>query len=158
MQTTTYSSLDPGDKELLDAAVAALKNAYAPYSHFMVGAALRSCDNRIMSGSNIENSVYPAGMCAERAAIARGNAEGSRCYDTIAIIGKGETFDGVEPVAPCGFCRQVISETSEISERDIRIIMSNTKKDKLVISTISELLPLAFGPKDLGIDVKEYKK
>lgn len=150
-QTLKYGDLSGEDQELLDAAGAALKNSYSPYSHFKVGSALRTIDGEIISGTNFENAAYGSAICAERSAILRANAMGKREFHTIAIIAKPEQGSVTDPVAPCGSCRQVIFESSQISDTDIKVIMSNTAKDKIIISHISSLLPLAFGPKDLGI-------
>ena len=149
---STYKDLSKEDQELLDAAEAVMKNSYSPYSHFKVGSALRTIDGEIISGTNFENAAYGSAICAERSAILRANAMGKREFTTIAIIAKPEQGSVSDPVAPCGSCRQVIFESSQISDTNIKVIMSNTAKDKIIISHINTLLPLAFGPKDLGIN------
>jgi cytidine deaminase len=152
MKDSQYKDLKPEDKELLDAAKAVMNNSYHPYSGFSVGAALRAKDGQIITGTNFENAAYGSTICAERAAILRANAMGIREITTIAIIGKGENFESKDVIAPCGACRQVIYEVSEIADNDIELIMSNTKMDRIIISSIKQLLPLAFGPKALGIN------
>lgn len=142
---------------LLDEAEKAKDTAYNPYSHFFVGAALLSRGGQIITGSNVENAAYGSTICAERAAILRANAMGIKMFDKIAVIARGENFDTNEVTAPCGSCRQVLYESAQISEKNLEIIMATTRKDKIVIATIEELLPLAFGPKDLGIDVRKYQ-
>ncbi len=104
------------DKELLKAAGNAMKNAYAPYSGFKVGAALLCSDGTVFSGCNIENSSYGASNCAERTAIFKAVSEGHTDFEAIAIVssGGGETF-------PCGICRQVMCEFSP----DIKIILED---------------------------------
>lgn len=82
---------------------------------------------------------------------------GIRTFYKVAVIGRGDKFDTVEVTAPCGSCRQMLYESAQISEYDIEVIMATTKKGKIVIATIGELLPLAFGPKDLGVDVKKFQ-
>ncbi|MEK6899922.1 MAG: cytidine deaminase [Nanoarchaeota archaeon] len=157
MQRTKYELLGEVQRRLLDEAVKAADTAYNPYSHFYVGAALLSQEGRIITGSNVENAAYGSTICAERAAILRANAMGIRVFDKIAIIGRGENFDTTEVTAPCGSCRQMLYESAQISERNLEIVMATTKKEKVVIATIEELLPLAFGPRDLGINVKKYQ-
>jgi cytidine deaminase len=157
MKEVKYKQLNKDEKELLSAAEEVMQTAYNPYSEFFVGAALLSKDGEIVTGSNVENAAYGSTICAERSAILRGNAKGIREFSTLAIISKGKDFDTTEVSAPCGACRQMIYESSQISNRDIKIILSTTKKDKIITTSISELLPLAFGPKDLGMDLQRFK-
>ena len=128
-----------GYDHLIEQAKEALKDAYAPYSGFKVGAALLSRSGRIYSAGNIENAASGAGICAERAALARAIASGEREFEAIAIVG-----NAVEPVSPCGICRQSLIEFGE----DIVVIMSNAKGDALT-ATVSDLLPKAFTGKCL---------
>ena len=123
-----------------------------------MGAALLLDDGEIITGANVENVAYGSTICAERMAIGRANATGKRIYDAIAVIARGEDFDTAVVTGPCGSCRQMIFESSCVSGKDIEVIMSNTRKDKIIISTIRELLPLAFGPKGLGVDIESYRK
>lgn len=152
-----YQDLDRIQKEALGRAERVMETAYNPYSHFYVGAALLSSNEAIITGSNVENAAYGSTICAERAAIMKANSMGMRNFYRLAIIARGENFDTTEVTGPCGSCRQMIYELSQISGKDIEIIMSTTKKDKIIIATIKELLPLAFGPLDLGIDITKYK-
>jgi len=115
------------------------KKAYTPYSKFKVGAAVLSDDGKIFTGCNIENSSFGLAVCAERVAVFKAISEGSTKFEAIAVIG-----DTVKPCSPCGSCRQVISEFGE----DIPLIMANLKGD-VKIKKIKELLPEAFGKKDL---------
>lgn len=151
MQETNYDQLNEQQKKLLDAAEAVMQQSYNPYSHFAVGAALLAADGTIISGTNFENAAYGSSICAERAAILRANAMGYRNFQAIAIIARGEK--PVEDiVSPCGACRQVIYEVSDLSDQVIDVIMSNTRKDHITIATINQLLPLGFGPKALGMN------
>ena len=152
-----YDKLAASRKKLVDAAEKAMETAYNPYSNFFVGAALLSRDGKIITGSNVENAAYGSTICAERAAIVRANAMGIRTFDKLAIIARGQDFDTKEVTGPCGGCRQVLYESYQISEEHLEVIMSSTKKDQIMIATIDELLPLGFGPKDMGIDVKKYR-
>ncbi len=158
MRQVNYESLSLEDKSLLEAAQEVMRNAYNLYSHFYVGAAILARDGTIITGVNVENAAYGSTICAERGAIMRAYAQGSRLFDRIAIIARGESFDTKEVSAPCGSCRQMLYEASVISKVDLEVIMSTTQHDKIVVATISELLPLAFGPEDLGVDVSRYRR
>jgi cytidine deaminase len=91
--------------ELERAADAVMRQAYAPYSHFRVGAALRGVDGSLHVGCNVENSSYPAGICAERSALSRAIADGVRTFSEIMIC-----TEATMPTPPCGICRQVLHE------------------------------------------------
>jgi len=130
------------------------------YSKFYVGAALLAkmdAGRGIITGSNVENASYGGTNCAERSAVFRANAEGYRVFESIAVIARGENFNCEEPTAPCGFCRQVLYEFSQVGEIDLEVLLSNTKKTKIWKTSISKLLPMAFGPKDLEIEVARYQ-
>lgn len=121
------------DKELLTAALAARKNAYAPYSKFAVGAAVRTADGKIFTGCNVENASYGLSCCAERCAIFAAVGAGEREFTALCVVA-----DTKEPVSPCGACRQVMTEFN-IPE----IILANTNGD-VKIYTPEELLPYGF--------------
>jgi len=157
MRNCRFEELDILKQTLLQHAEKARETAYNPYSKFYVGAALLTQDQKIITGSNVENAAYGSTICAERMALGHANSLGKRMYDSIAIIARGEDFDTVEVTAPCGSCRQMLYEAAQISNKDLEIIMANTKKGKIIITTINELLPLAFGPKDLGIELSRYQ-
>ncbi len=157
MKEVKYNNLSAVKQVLLICADAAKEKAYNPYSHFYVGAAIMDKNGNVITGANVENAAYGSTICAERAAILHANARGLRLFESIAIIARGETFDTQTVTAPCGSCRQMLYESSQLAESDLEVIMSTTKKDKIIIATISELLPLAFGPKDVGVDVQKYK-
>ena len=153
----TLGELDLEQRELIGYASDAMQNAYEPYSRFTVGAAIRCLDDTIITGVNVENAAYPSTLCAERGAIMHAYAHGKRTFSSIAIIGQGAHYEATDPVGPCGGCRQMIYEASEVSGTDIEILMSNSRYDTIYVSSISELLPLPFGPSDLGIDVTQYR-
>jgi len=144
MQEIEYRNLDEEEKKLVQAAERAMKTAYNPYSKFSVGAAILTESGKIITGSNVENAAYGSTICAERVAVFRANAIGERNFKKVAIITSGDKISG-----PCGACRQVLFEFSQISGLDFLVIMTNLKKDKVILAKISELLPLGFGPKDL---------
>ena len=140
---------------LIAAARAAAKNAYAPYSGFGVGAAVLLDDETIISGCNFENASYGLALCAETVALATVNAQGKlRQVREIAVIGgliREGTITGTDPVRPCGRCRQVIHEAAQLSGHDIPIWCASAEGDDVEEHRISDLLPHAFGPRDLGL-------
>ena len=126
-------------EELKAAAIAMLDKAYAPYSHFPVGAALECMDGTVFTGCNVENAVYPAGICAERNAISHAVSEGQTRFRRIVVAGKSQDF-----CVPCGVCRQVMREFAP----DLEIICLNGHGEEKTF-TLPELLPHSFGPDHL---------
>lgn len=128
-------------EELIQEAFRGMKNSYAPYSNFHVGAALLCRDGRVFLGANIENASYGATNCAERSAVFSAYSNGVRKDDieALAIVADGDTV-----ATPCGICRQVLSE---LLDKNTPIYMSNGKKT--VKSCMAELLPFAFSQEDL---------
>jgi cytidine deaminase len=129
---------DDERRALIDLAKEASRRAYAPYSNYPVGAALRTRSGRIFTGCNVENAAYPASMCAERVAIYKAVSEGEKDFDVIAVV----TPNGG---TPCGSCRQVLAEFGMetlvmVADGDGRLVQENT---------VEGLLPGAFTPKDL---------
>lgn len=133
-------------KELIRQAIEAMGKAYTPYSGFKVGAALLAKDGTIYQGCNIENAAYTPCNCAERTAFFKAVSEGVREFEAICIVG-GK--DGVltDFTAPCGVCRQVMMEFCEPDKFQI-ILAAGPEEYK--IFTLEELLPMGFGPKNLG--------
>jgi cytidine deaminase len=154
----TFEELEDWQKDLINKAESVMKNAYNLYSHFYVGAALLTDDNEVFLGTFAENASQGMTICAERAAILSANTQGKRYYKAIAVIGGSETADSENPITPCGACRQFIYDFAQIADKDITIICSNTKKDKILITSIKELLPHPFGPKDVGQDLERFRK
>lgn len=128
-------------KQLIDHAFSAMKNSYAPYSNFHVGAALACKDGRVYYGANIENASYGATNCAERSAMFSAYSNGVRKDDieAIAIVADGNTI-----ASPCGICRQVMAELLPL---DAPVYMSNGKDNLDVM--VKDLLPYAFTQEDL---------
>jgi cytidine deaminase len=124
---------------LRDAAFAAMENAYAPYSQFRVGAAVRTSSGEIVSGCNVENAAYGEALCAERVAVAAAVAKGMKEFDEIAIASESD-----EPSPPCGSCRQTMSEFAP----DLRVV-SYAKNGRQASWRLSDLLPEAFAPNHL---------
>ena len=123
------------EKELIRAAIAARKNAVAPFSGFAVGAALLCADGKVYPGCNIENSAYSPTLCAERTAFASAIAAGQKSFSAIVIVGGEEDY-----CYPCGVCRQVMAE---FCDDDFTIIAARNEEDYRVC-TLGELLPHAF--------------
>ena len=130
------------NKDLIEKAIEARKLSYSPYSHFAVGAALLTKDGRVFLGANIENSSYPLSMCAERNCVYNAYLHGVKKEDIVMLALAADT-DG--PCAPCGACRQVLSE---LLAMDTPIIMANLKGD-VKETNVAELLPFAFSGDDL---------
>ena len=131
------------DLELMKLAVEAREMAYAPYSHFRVGAALLAKSGKVYKGCNVENASYSPTNCAERTAFFKAVSEGEREFVSIAIVGgMSETINDL--CAPCGVCRQVMAE---FCDKDFRVIMGNL--EHIQTRTLEELLPLSFGKNDL---------
>ena len=132
--------------ELVRLAIDARKFSYSPYSNFMVGAALLTKKGKVYTGCNIENAAYSPSNCAERTAFFKALSDGEREFEAIAIVG-GLKDKGLEICAPCGVCRQVMMEFCDYET--FEIILGKSEDDYLKY-TLKELLPLGFGPKNLG--------
>lgn len=147
-------------RKAAEAAIAVSGNAYAPYSGFNVGAALIHSDGAITTGCNCENCIYQ-GCCGERCAIITANAEGRRTAVAVAVYGAMRDPSIRMPddtlVAPCGLCRQMLNEVASISGNPLDIIMVSTGKKTAFVTQLDKLLPLGFGPSDIGINVALYR-
>lgn len=130
---------------LIEEAILARKRAYAPYSHFMVGAALLTKDGSIYTGCNIENAAYGPSNCAERTAFFKAVSEGCRFFAAVAIVGAAKNDIEGQYAAPCGVCRQVMAE---FCDSDFEIIIAKSAEE-YYIKNLKELLPESFGPKNL---------
>ena len=139
-------------ERLIEAARGAAANAWAPYSNFSVGAALLMADGDIVTGANVENSSYGLSLCAETVAVAKASADG-RMRDIVAvgIVGGMTGQDGIEPILPCGRCRQILNEAAQAGRRDLRVWCSGLTGGASAECALSDLLPTAFGPANLGI-------
>jgi cytidine deaminase len=135
--------IDIADDHLIERARQAAEAAYAPYSRFRVGAAVRDVDGRIFTGCNIENASYGLTICAERVAVFRAVAEGAKQFDALVVY-----TPTPRPTAPCGACRQVLFEFGA----GMAIVCVCDGSDRIV-TTLRDLLPAAFGPASL--DVKQ---
>jgi cytidine deaminase len=137
--------LNQEEQNLLSEAVDAIDGSYAPYSEFHVGAAVLLENGVVIKGSNQENSAYPSGLCAERVALFYANSQyPGVAVKAIAISAKADHFVIETPIAPCGSCRQVISETEHRQKNRIRVIMQGQVGKVLATEGIENLLPLVF--------------
>jgi len=129
---------------LIQAALAAAKQAYAPYSQYQVGAAALLANGITLTGSNQENAAYPSGLCAERVALFyAGSQYPGVAVEKLAIAARSEDGFQSAPVAPCGACRQVLYETESRGEHPMEILLYGTEKIQ-VLRTATDLLPLPF--------------
>lgn len=133
-------------EDMIGLAIDQMKYSYAPYSNFKVGAALLAENGRLYTGCNIENASYTPTNCAERTAFFKAVSEGERKFSAICIVGG---MDGIptEYAAPCGVCRQVMQE---FCNPDTFLIILAVSREKYDVFTLKELLPLGFGPQNLG--------
>ena len=143
-QFKDIAQMSADDQELIRAAVRAVKNSYAPYSKFHVGAALRLETGEIVSGANQENAAYPSGLCAERTAMFAANATHPNVPQisiAIAARHKGKILD--TPPTPCGACRQVMAEYQKIGGKPMSVILYG-KKVIYKFEKVDDILPLIF--------------
>lgn len=138
-----YGSRTLSEEELLAAARDVRERAYAPYSNFKVGAAIRAEDGTVYAGCNVENAAYPTSLCAERSALVSAISAGRRRFDVIAIVA---TPHEQTPAAPCGACRQALAEFG----LDLYVILAGPNDtDPRLDTTLRALLPHAFTPESL---------
>lgn len=129
-------------KTLISEAIAAKEMAYAPYSHFRVGAALLTKEGRVYKGCNIENVAFTPTNCAERTAFFKAVSEGEKNFAAIAVTGDADDY-----LYPCGVCRQVMVEFCDLQE--FKVIVANTEEDYKVFS-LGELMPGVFNSEELA--------
>jgi cytidine deaminase len=159
---TSGPNLSPEQEEALKQAIDALAHSYCPYSTFAVGACLVMDDGTMVTGANVENAAYGPTICAERSAVVRANALGMRLFKGIAITGrlrKAADEEAHDTTAPCGVCRQLLFEMTDLGgpERDPWVVLGSPSRRNVEVTSVRELLPHAFGPSDLGIDLTEFR-
>jgi cytidine deaminase len=147
----SIAELPEEDAALLIVARKSTLNAYAPYSHFHVGAAARLVNGQIVSGSNEENASFPAGLCAERVVLASLSSR----YPGLALKAMAVSYQNINgdsdrPIFPCGICRQSFQEYEHRYKQPIRLILSGMEGMVFVIPHAGSLLPLAFTAEELG--------
>ena len=130
-------------KELVEKTIDSIEGSYSPYSKFRVGAGVLFEGGEIVTGANIENASYPAGICAERVAAAKGISNGHKLIKAVAIYSES----GDEFAFPCGICRQFLNE---FKKEDIDIYLINENRE-IKKTTLNKLLPNAFGPENLEV-------
>jgi cytidine deaminase len=141
-----FALSDPQQQALLAAARSAQRNAYAPYSHYLVGAAVLDDQGRIHAGCNVENAAYPEGVCAEAAALSAMVLAGSTRAVAVLVVGQGGKNNSAW-TTPCGGCRQKLRE---FGAPDLPILCANDL-DTGTSYTLAQLLPEGFGPDHLGL-------
>lgn len=135
---TTLKLTDEERQDLIGLANEARRRAYAPYSKYPVGAALRTKSGRVFTGVNVENAAYPTGTCAERTAVFKAVSEGEREFEVIAVVTDNGGY-------PCGACRQVLAEFG----LDTVVLIGNGESQLVEETTVRALLPGAFTPEHL---------
>ena len=133
-------------KELIRMALKAREGAYAPYSDFLVGAALRAEDGRVFTGCNVENAAFTPTSCAERTALFKAVSEGVTRFSMLVVVGAKDGEVNELVTAPCGVCRQALFE---FCGPDLPVLMARAEDDYIEM-TLGELLPLGFGPANLA--------
>jgi len=165
MKIVPFRKLNEVQKKLIFEAGKVLENAYDPYSQFYVGAALLTKKGNVFAGTNINICAY-GGICAERSAICQMVNNREYNIEIISIIAKSEYFKVKIHSGPCGICRQMLWEFAELNKNNIEILISDSDRKKVLITSIQELHPLGFGPrlyagkyrKYLGKYVKTFQK
>jgi cytidine deaminase len=143
-ESTTASLSDSARRELIDCARRVREKAYAPYSHYLVGAALLDANGTIHMGCNVENAAYGETICAERSALVRAISDGVQKFTTIAVVTKNGGY-------PCGSCRQMLYEFAP----HLTVIIANADGNVIGEQPLHQLLPGGFGPEQLDNDVNE---
>ena len=149
-----YDSIDEltgSDFNLMQSSIASRQKAYAPYSNFLVGAAVLLENGEVVLGNNQENASYPAGICAERVAITHAGAiHPDVKIKAVAISVSSKNHSVNTPAAPCGICRQSLMEYEQKQDAPIRILMMGETGRVIECSSVSDILPLAFNSSFLG--------
>lgn len=145
VKVARYEQLAETDRKLVDMAREATGRSYSPYSHFRVGAAILLDNGEIVTGANQENVAYPSGTCAERTSCYYAHATYPHAkFMAIAIAAKGtDGNEVVNPIAPCGACRQALLEYETLAGHDVRVILTGAK-ELYILPSVRSLLPFAF--------------
>lgn len=146
----TISELPKAIQELMYKAQQAREHAYAPYSRFRVGAALRLASGEIVLGNNQENAAFPSGLCAERVAVFNAGANfPDKTITALAITVRAESHQVTEAIAPCGACRQSLAEYEQKQKTPIAIYFMGETGQIFKVASVKDLLPLGFDAKYL---------
>ena len=145
-----FHALEARDAQLFDFARKATGDAYAPYSKFRVGVAVKLENGEIITGSNQENASFPAGICAERVTLSAASAvyPGAAVTD-LALTYINESDNSNHPISPCGICRQTLAEYEQRFGRPIRLILGGFSGEIYIINRATDLLPFAFSSQEL---------
>ncbi len=142
---SSEAQLHTADQQLVTAAKEALTRAYAPYSKFQVGAAVRLQNGQLIEGNNQENIAYPSGLCAERVALFYAGASfPDQPIEAICIAVKGKLIAAENYVSPCGSCRQVMLESESRQQQPIRVLLVQNDGSILILNSCRDLLPFGF--------------
>jgi len=148
-----YDSIDDLTEEdawLLNEAREVTEHAYAPYSHFQVGAVAKMMNGEIVAGSNQENASFPVGLCAERVLLASASSLYPKMpIESIAVSYQSDNVESDHPITPCGICRQTLQEFENRVGHPVRLILGGMQGKVFVIPQASALLPLAFTSEEL---------
>lgn len=149
MNIVEANNLSESDRNLIDKAISATKNAYAPYSKFFVGSSCLLSNNEIVTASNMENISYGLTICSEAALLSSINSSGkTKLIKKIALASTNKSkikdFSG-EIITPCGRCRQLMLEATKITGEDIEVICLSENKIKVMKTSVFELMPFSFG-------------
>lgn len=146
----SIQELELDDRLLLQAAQQATQHAYAPYSNFRVGAAVRLGNNQLVIGSNQENASFPVGICAERVTLSTvSSIHPGEKITAMAVSYQSEGNNSNTPISPCGICRQTLAEVQQRQKSPIRLILGGMTGRVYVISNAGNLLPLVFTGEEL---------
>ena len=149
----SINELNKADAQLMQKARAITKYAYAPYSHFNVGATALMQNGSFVNGTNQENASYPVGICAERVLLSSASSQfPGEAIETVAISYLNENGLSDKPISPCGICRQSLAEYESRQKHPIRLILGGMEGKMIIIQKASMLLPLGFGSNDLKQD------
>lgn len=140
---TTWDALSPEHQRMLTEASQVRLNAYAPYSNFLVGAAVLTGKGALFRGANFENASYGLSLCAEATGLGQAVSQGDFDVAAVAVVG-GPRVGTLGPITPCGRCRQLIAEAALISGSDVLVLASSPELLEVDVHAISDLLPFAF--------------
>lgn len=145
------AELSAADRSLLEEARKATAKAYAPYSHFHVGAVLTLSNGETVTGTNQENASFPAGICAERVALSTASVQfpGIR-IEALAVSYDNKQGPSVHPISPCGICRQTLLEYEQKQNHPIRLILGGQSGPVYVVPSANDLLPMSFSADDMS--------
>lgn len=148
-QKLLFDDLTPEDQQLVAQAKQALDGAHAPYSNFQVGSAVELSDGQLVTGNNQENAAYPSGLCAERVALFAAKSQTKQPIRAISVVARNSKKETADAFS-CGSCRQVMLEYASQQPTPIKVIMSDSEENYIVLQDVRQLLPFAFDGKNLA--------